>query len=126
MPEPNMNSPGACPDLSVIAAYVDGTLDETARTGLHRHLAACDVCAELVAEVVISQDAGNGVLIDNDAGNGAAADAPAGPATAPQSRTCSRTPSPCSGTMRSVGAAGRVWCIGAPSYGRHGLLARMP
>jgi tetratricopeptide (TPR) repeat protein len=49
--------PGVCPDPGSIAAYVDGTLSESERDDLHRHLAACDSCTELVAETVAASDA---------------------------------------------------------------------
>jgi anti-sigma factor RsiW len=52
MPEPNVEQLGACPDLSLIAAYVDGRLTDSERESLHRHLALCDLCTELVTEVV--------------------------------------------------------------------------
>ena len=52
MPEPNVEQLGACPDLSLIAAYVDGRLTDSERDSLHRHLALCDLCTELVTEVV--------------------------------------------------------------------------
>jgi len=52
MPEPNVEQLGACPDLSLIAAYVDGRLTDSGRDSLHRHLALCDLCTELVTEVV--------------------------------------------------------------------------
>jgi CHAT domain-containing protein len=53
-----MSRQGACPDLNLIATYVDGRLDESARSALHRHLAACDACTELVAEIVATSTAG--------------------------------------------------------------------
>ena len=52
MPEPKVEQLGPCPDLSLIAAYVDGRLTDSERDSLHRHLALCDLCTELVTEVV--------------------------------------------------------------------------
>ena len=57
MPDPNVKQLGECPDLSLIAAYVDARLSESERETLHRHLAACDGCTELVAEIVAANDA---------------------------------------------------------------------
>jgi CHAT domain-containing protein/Flp pilus assembly protein TadD len=57
MPDPNVKELGECPDLSLIAAYVDGRLSESGRETLHRHLAACDNCTELVAEIVAANEA---------------------------------------------------------------------
>jgi hypothetical protein len=56
MPDPKVKKLGACPDLNLIAAYVDGRLSESERDVLHRHLASCDVCTELVAEVVSANE----------------------------------------------------------------------
>jgi anti-sigma factor RsiW len=41
-----------CIDDVTVAAFVDGTLDASARTRVVRHLASCPDCSELVAEVV--------------------------------------------------------------------------
>jgi anti-sigma factor RsiW len=60
MPEANAQQPGECPDLGLIAAYVDGRLAESERDALHRHLAACDICTELVAETVAANEAALG------------------------------------------------------------------
>jgi len=57
MPDPSVKQLGDCPDSSLIAAYVDGRLSESERDTLHRHLAACDNCTELVAEIVAANDA---------------------------------------------------------------------
>ena len=57
MPDPNVKQLGECPDLRLIAAYVDARLSESERATLHRHLAACDSCTELVAEIVAANDA---------------------------------------------------------------------
>ena len=52
MPEATLEQLGACPDPGLIAAYVDGRLTDSDRDRLHRHLALCELCTELVAEVV--------------------------------------------------------------------------
>ncbi|HEU4893905.1 MAG TPA: CHAT domain-containing protein [Vicinamibacterales bacterium] len=57
MPDPHVKQLGECPDSRLIAAYVDGRLSESERDTLHRHLAACDNCTELVAEIVAANDA---------------------------------------------------------------------
>ena len=57
VPDPSVKQPGVCPDPGLIAAYVDGTVSESERDALHRHLAACDSCTELVAETVAANDA---------------------------------------------------------------------
>ncbi len=57
MPDPSVKPQGVCPDPGVIAAYVDGKLSESERDVLHRHLAACDSCTELVAETVAANNA---------------------------------------------------------------------
>jgi anti-sigma factor RsiW len=56
MPDPNVEPLGPCPDLSVIAAYVDGRLSDSERDVLQRHLASCDLCIELVTEVVAANE----------------------------------------------------------------------
>jgi anti-sigma factor RsiW len=56
MPDPKVKQLGACPDLNLIAAYVDGRLSQSERDAFHRHLASCDVCTELVAEVVAANE----------------------------------------------------------------------
>src|SRR5262245_28223588 len=47
----------ACPGPAMLAAYVDGTLDPPAREAVERHLAACESCSEVVAEIVLTRDA---------------------------------------------------------------------
>ena len=56
MPDPNVEPLGPCPDLSLIAAYVDGRLSDSERDALQRHLASCDLCIELVTEVVAANE----------------------------------------------------------------------
>src|SRR5262245_21738299 len=56
MPDPNVDPLGACPDLSLIAAYVDARLSDSERDFVHRHLASCDLCIELVTEVVAANE----------------------------------------------------------------------
>jgi tetratricopeptide (TPR) repeat protein len=41
----------ACVDAATVAAFVDGTLDATARARVVAHLASCADCSELVGEV---------------------------------------------------------------------------
>ena len=57
MPEATLEQLGACPDPGLIAAYVDGRLTDSERDRLHRHLALCELCTELVAEVVAARAA---------------------------------------------------------------------
>ena len=45
-----------CLDANVVAAYVDGTLDRPARARVQAHLAGCDTCYELVAEILHTQE----------------------------------------------------------------------
>ena len=63
MPDPHLTPLGACPDSSLIASYVDGQLDVSGRAALQRHLASCDACTELVAEIVFTNEA----AVDADA-----------------------------------------------------------
>jgi CHAT domain-containing protein/tetratricopeptide (TPR) repeat protein len=58
MPDPHLTLLGACPDLSSIAEYVDARLDASGRAAIQRHLASCDACTELVAEIVLTNEAG--------------------------------------------------------------------
>ena len=60
MPDPHLNRLGPCPDLSLVASYVDGQLGAPERALLQRHLASCDSCTELVAEMVETAE-GDGV-----------------------------------------------------------------
>jgi CHAT domain-containing protein len=69
MPDPHLTPLDTCPDSSLIAAYVDGRLDASGRAALQRHLAACDACTELVAEIVLTNEAG----VDADAASEPAA-----------------------------------------------------
>ena len=46
-----------CIESNVLAAYIDGRLDSSARRGIELHLAGCDRCDELVAEVRRLQEA---------------------------------------------------------------------
>ena len=41
-----------CVDAATLAAYVDGTLDSAGRSRVVAHLASCEDCYELVAEVI--------------------------------------------------------------------------
>ena len=56
MVDPTVKRPGVCPDLGLIAAYVDGRLSASECDALHQHLAACDSCTELVAEVAAASE----------------------------------------------------------------------
>jgi hypothetical protein len=47
----------ACPDEHSIAAYVDGTLETSARESLESHLADCSSCLELVGLLCGAQEA---------------------------------------------------------------------
>src|SRR5688572_4062958 len=49
--------PDACPDPETLGAYVDATLSAVERGQIERHLADCEDCAELVAEMVAAGDA---------------------------------------------------------------------
>src|SRR5262245_4618314 len=60
MSDSKLEQLGECPDPGLIAAYVDGRLSESERDALHRHLALCDSCTELVAEVVAANEAALG------------------------------------------------------------------
>jgi len=41
----------ACPELGILAAYVDGSIDMATRVSVNSHLAGCERCYELVAEL---------------------------------------------------------------------------
>ncbi len=47
---------GSCPNLETVASYVDGTLEEPARAEVEAHIAECEDCYELVAELLHSTD----------------------------------------------------------------------
>ncbi|MGH9373385.1 MAG: zf-HC2 domain-containing protein [Vicinamibacterales bacterium] len=42
-----------CPDSESLAAYVDGTGNESERARAERHVAMCDECFEILAGVVV-------------------------------------------------------------------------
>ena len=46
-----------CPDPELLSAYLDAGLDPAAREAVVHHLAECDRCRRLVADVVRTQDA---------------------------------------------------------------------
>ena len=57
MPEPSTTGVKArCPEIEMLGAYVDGTLDDRARGEVEAHVADCEECYELVAELVRSQE----------------------------------------------------------------------
>src|SRR5690606_22888822 len=45
-----------CPDPELLAAYLDAGLDPAAREAVVHHLAECDRCRRLLAEIVRVQD----------------------------------------------------------------------
>ena len=85
MPDPNGGQPGACPEPGLIAAYVDARLSDPERDRLHQHLASCDLCTELVTEVIAANEM-----------EGAPAAAPPEPAGQP-ARPRSMHPRTCAG-----------------------------
>src|SRR5438309_10972841 len=44
-----------CPDDAMVAAYLDGVVDTAAERRIQSHLAGCEYCRSLVADVVTMQ-----------------------------------------------------------------------
>lgn len=53
----NVEESRACPDLEMLAAFVDGRLEGHERAAMVEHLADCAACGEIYAETVALQDA---------------------------------------------------------------------
>lgn len=51
-----MKMPQTCIDAETLAAFVDGTLDAAERTRVIAHIATCEDCARLLAEVTSTHD----------------------------------------------------------------------
>lgn len=45
--------PTGCPGAGTLAAYLDGRLGEAERCGIEKHISVCDVCLDVVAEVMV-------------------------------------------------------------------------
>ena len=52
----NCTAPGNCPDDEVLAAYLDGGLDETQRRAVEAHLETCDECRLMLGLAFQSQE----------------------------------------------------------------------
>ncbi len=52
----NSSAPGNCPDDEMLAAYLDGGLDETGRKAVEAHLETCDECRLMLGLAFQSQE----------------------------------------------------------------------